>query len=73
LLLVGENELLLDDALRVRAAATEKGTAASVLIGAGMQHDWPLTLPWLDESRVAWKAIRKFLEEHSHPAPSGAH
>src|SRR5579863_3077428 len=33
LLLVGENELLLDDALRVHAAASEKGTDASVLIG----------------------------------------
>lgn len=73
LLLVGENELLLDDALRVQAAATEKGTNATVLIGKGMQHDWPLTLPWLDESRIAWKAIRKFVEEHSHSAPSSAH
>jgi epsilon-lactone hydrolase len=71
-LLVGENELLLDDALRVQAAASKNGTAASVLIGKGMQHDWPLTLPWLDESRVAWKAIRKFVEEHSHSAPPGA-
>lgn len=67
LLLVGENELLLDDALRVRDAATRKGTAASVLIGKGMQHDWPLTLPWLDESRAAWGAIRTFVEQHSPP------
>jgi epsilon-lactone hydrolase len=73
LLLVGENELLLDDTLRVRTAATEKGTAVSVLIGKGMQHDWPLTLPWLDESRAAWKAIRTFVEEHSHSAPRAAH
>ncbi|HWZ64594.1 MAG TPA: alpha/beta hydrolase fold domain-containing protein [Steroidobacteraceae bacterium] len=73
LLLVGENELLLDDALRVRAAATEKGTDASVLIGKGMQHDWPLTLPWLEESRAAWKAIRAFAEQHSHSTPPGAH
>jgi monoterpene epsilon-lactone hydrolase len=73
LLLVGENELLLDDALRVGAAATEKGTIASVLIGKEMQHDWPLTLPWLDESRVAWKAIRTFVEEHAHSAPPGTH
>lgn len=69
LLLVGDNELLLDDALRVRDAAIKKGTHASVLIGTGMQHDWPLTLPWLDESRAAWGAIRIFLEEHSSSAP----
>jgi epsilon-lactone hydrolase len=73
LLLVGENELLLDDALRVHAAATEKGTDASVLIGKGMQHDWPLTLPWLEESRAAWKAIRTFVEAHSQSAPPAAH
>lgn len=68
LLLVGESELLLDDALRVRDAATQKGTDARVFIGEGMQHDWPLTLPWLDESRAAWGAIRTFIEEHSPAA-----
>jgi monoterpene epsilon-lactone hydrolase len=72
ILLVGENELLLDDALRVQTAATEKGTDANVLLGKGMQHDWPLTLPWLEESRSAWKAIRTFLEHHSPSAPPGA-
>jgi acetyl esterase/lipase len=64
-LLVGENELLLDDALRVREAAQAAGTDVQVLIGEGMQHDWPLTLPWLDESRQAWAAMRSFVEEHS--------
>jgi epsilon-lactone hydrolase len=50
LLLVGEDELLLDDTLRVRDAAASVGTLVRVLVGKGMQHDWPLTLPWLDES-----------------------
>jgi hypothetical protein len=50
--------------LRVRDAAGRKGTSATVLIGKGMQHDWPLTLPWLDESRLAWNAMRTFVEEH---------
>jgi len=71
LLLVGENELLLDDALRVRDAARKNGISASVLIGRGMQHDWPLTLPWLDESRLAWNAMRAFVEEHSRCAGGG--
>jgi epsilon-lactone hydrolase len=70
LLLVGEDEVLLDDALRVRDAATSAGTDARVLIGKGMQHDWPLTLPWLDESRLAWNAMRRFVEEHSRLATS---
>jgi monoterpene epsilon-lactone hydrolase len=65
LLLAGGNELLLDDALRVREAARRTGTSATVLIGEGMQHDWPLTLPWLEESRLAWSAMRSFVEEHS--------
>lgn len=64
LLLVGEDELLLDDTLRVRDATTSAGTDIRVLIGKGMQHDWPLTLPWLDESRLAWDAMRRFVEEH---------
>jgi monoterpene epsilon-lactone hydrolase len=64
LLLVGEDELLLDDTLRVRDAATSVGTDVRVLIGKGMQHDWPLTLPWLDESKYAWKTIRRFVDEH---------
>jgi acetyl esterase/lipase len=61
-ILVGENELLLDDALRVRDAAKSAGTDARVLVGEGMQHDWPLTLPWLDESRLAWNEMRRFVE-----------
>jgi monoterpene epsilon-lactone hydrolase len=64
LLLVGEDELLLDDTLRVRDAARSAGNDARVLIGKGMQHDWPLTLPWLDESKLAWTTIRRFVEEH---------
>ena len=65
LLLAGRDEVLLDDTLRVQAAATRAGTDARVLVGHGMQHDWPLALPWLDESRDAWEAIRRFVEEHS--------
>ncbi|GAC1451957.1 MAG: hypothetical protein PVSMB6_02630 [Steroidobacteraceae bacterium] len=65
LLLAGENELLLDDALRVRDAAARQRTSAAVIVGKGMQHDWPLTLPWLEESRQAWNAMRTFVEAHS--------
>ena len=62
LLLVGQDELLLDDALRVRDAAASAGTQVRVHLGKGMQHDWPLTLPWLDESRRAWSAMKNFVE-----------
>ena len=63
LLLVGEDEVLLDDAVRVRDAAVGAGTDARLLIGTRMQHDWPLTLPWLDESRRAWKVMAAFVDE----------
>jgi len=64
-ILVGENELLLDDALRVRDAAKRAGVDVRVLVGEGMQHDWPLTLPWLDESKQAWAAMRRFVDERA--------
>jgi acetyl esterase/lipase len=65
LLLVGQDELLLDDTLRVRDAAALAGTDVRVHIGKRMQHDWPLTLPWLDESRLAWSAMRNFVVERA--------
>jgi acetyl esterase/lipase len=65
LLLVGQDELLLDDALRVRDTAASARTDVRVHLGKGMQHDWPLTLPWLDESRLAWSAMRNFVEERA--------
>lgn len=63
MLLAGEDELLLDDALRVRDAAERVGTRVRVHVGRGMQHDWPLALPWLDESRRAWSAVSAFIDE----------
>lgn len=63
LVLVGEDELLLDDAVRIKDTATLAGTDARLLVGKGMQHDWPLTLPWLDESRHAWGVMCAFVEE----------
>jgi acetyl esterase/lipase len=63
LLLVGEDEILKDDAVRVAERATRAGTDARLLVGRRMQHDWPLTLPWLDESRHAWNAMRGFVQE----------
>jgi acetyl esterase/lipase len=71
LLLAGEHELLLDDARRVHEAASRLGVASRLHIGPGMQHDWPLTLPWLGESKRAWHAMRRFVEEGSRRARSG--
>ena len=61
MLLAGEDELLLDDTLRVHRAALSAGVASELLVGRGMQHDWPLALPWLPESREAWQRMAHFL------------
>jgi acetyl esterase/lipase len=60
LLLVGDQEVLLDDARRVHENALAAGVASTLHVGRSMQHDWPLTLPWLDESRDAWASIAAF-------------
>lgn len=74
LVLAGEHELLLDDAQRLVTAAIRAGTTARLILGEGMQHDWPLTLPWLDESRAAWAEVSGFVErfrpyEHANGSP----
>ncbi len=62
LVLAGEDELLADGAARLVERAREAGTEATLLLGEGMQHDWLLTLPWLDESRRAWTVVADFVE-----------
>lgn len=62
LLIVGDQEVLFDDTLRVKAKALEAGVDVEVCVGRGMQHDFPLTLPWLEESREAWEAVVAFLD-----------
>ena len=65
LLLVGEDELLADEVRALAAAAARGGTAATLHVGQRMQHDWPLTLPWLAESRRAWRAIASFVDQRT--------
>jgi epsilon-lactone hydrolase len=62
LLLAGDQEILLDDALQLAARARRCGVRVQTEIGRGMQHDWPLTLPWLKQSAQAWKTIGRFVE-----------
>lgn len=61
LLLAGAHEVLLDDAQRVAQRVRALGARAQLHIGPGMQHDWPLTLPWLRESRAAWQVMSDFV------------
>jgi monoterpene epsilon-lactone hydrolase len=65
LALAGDQELLLDDTRRLVQNAQRCGVWVREEIGRGMQHDWPLTLPWLIESARAWKVIASFVAEIS--------
>ena len=64
LLLVGGDEVLLDDAVRVAVAAGTSETDATLFIGAGMQHVWPTwagALPEADDAIAmigSWIAAR---------------
>ncbi len=63
LLLAGDQEVLLDDSTRIVNAAVSQGVDARLLVGKQMQHVWPLSLPFLSESKVAMKAIADFVNE----------
>ncbi len=63
LVLAGADELLLDDATRIATQVTSAGGDARLVVGKRMQHDFPLTLPWLPESRAAWSAMVAFARE----------
>lgn len=68
LFLVGDQEVLLDDARQAHENARAAGVASTLHVGRAMQHDWPLTLPWLDESRDAWAAIGAFVANRTAEA-----
>ena len=72
LVLAGEDEALAGEAIRVASRARDAGTGARLLVGAGMQHDWPLTLPWLAESRRAWAEIAAFVADRAGDSPPTA-
>jgi acetyl esterase/lipase len=67
LVLVGEDEVLAEETRRLVARADGSRTSTRLLVGEGMQHDWPLTLPWPAETRRAWKAIAGNIEERACP------
>jgi acetyl esterase/lipase len=58
----GEDEVLAASIRDLVTAARRAGTEAELCLGMGMQHDFLLTLPWLAESRRAWKRLTTFVE-----------
>lgn len=65
MLVVGDREILLDDSLRLAERAGTAGVAVVLEVGRRMQHNFPLALPWLAQSRRAWRTVREFLERHA--------
>ena len=57
LCLAGGDEVLLDDAVRLVKDAGMSGTNATLFIGAGMQHVWPIWAGLLPEADAAMALI----------------
>lgn len=59
--MVGDQEVLVDDARMVYDAAKRDGVDAGFHLGKQMQHDWMMAMPFLPESKRAWKIMKGFL------------
>ncbi|MBV9596243.1 MAG: alpha/beta hydrolase fold domain-containing protein, partial [Chloroflexi bacterium] len=73
LVVVGTEEMLLDDALGVIRAAARGSVDAMLPIGAGMQHVFPIFGNAVPESDAAVTAIGRWIRGRTHPeAAKGA-
>lgn len=61
LAIVGGDELVLSDAVRLRDKARAAGVGVSLSIYPGMWHLWPLFAPWLPEGNAALDEIGGFV------------
>lgn len=64
--LVGEREVLLDDAIRVSDKARSAGVEVTYFQGPGLVHVWPVLAPTAPESAAALKQMAGFTELHWH-------
>jgi len=63
-LLVGDREMLLDDATRVADKARNAGVDVSYFQGDGLVHVWPVLAPTAPESEAALEQMAEFTERH---------
>jgi monoterpene epsilon-lactone hydrolase len=61
---VGGEEILLNDATRLRDRARRAGVEARLVVWQGMWHGWHLFGPWLPESGEAVNHLGAFVREH---------
>lgn len=64
LIFVGSDELILSDSLRVAEQAATVGVSVQLFIGKGMQHIWPIVVPFLPESKQALQSLRDFIDKY---------
>jgi acetyl esterase/lipase len=62
IVLVGTEEVLLDDACGFAHALGAAGVRTELHVVAGMQHVWPVLFPERDESRLAIDDITRFVQ-----------
>jgi acetyl esterase/lipase len=72
LIQVGEDEILLSDAMRLRDSAGRAGIEASLTIWPGMWHLWHGLVPMLPEAKQAIHAAGLFIRERLSPATAPA-
>lgn len=63
MILVGDQEVLWSDGKLVVDKINEAGGKATLVAGIGMQHNWPFSLPFLEESRAAMDCLAEFVEK----------
>lgn len=61
---VGEDEILLDDSVRLHAALEAAGVAVRCEVWAGMWHDFQLFAPLISEADASLKRARDWLKPH---------
>ena len=62
LIFCGDQEVLLSDAKSIYDLAQKATGTAKFHLGKNMQHVWFMAFPFLNESRLAYRALKKFLE-----------
>ncbi|PWU15992.1 MAG: alpha/beta hydrolase [Bdellovibrio sp.] len=63
LIFVGDQEVLFDEARLVVDKAKSENVDAELIVGRFMQHDWFISLPFLTESRSAYRKLVEFIRE----------
>lgn len=61
MILVGDQEVLMDDGLTCAQRAKNHGVKVDVVIGEGMQHVWPIAIPFAPEAKKAIKQIANYI------------